>query len=197
VGFGVGVVSYGPITSASWAYDPSEKIFDKPDPAKAKATATGFSFTLKTANTQDAIQSGQLIQAQLAKAGITVNLLPEDFGKLTLETRVQHQFEAAAGGWSGRIDPDGNTYAWFHTGGSFNDGRYSNPQVDQLLEQARATTDQAKRKQLYQEAQKTLVGDAAYVFTTDPSVPQISSKKVQHFNLIPDGINRFSEVWIS
>src|SRR5215471_3901429 len=144
--FGVGVVSYGPITSASWAFDPSQKIFDKADPAKAKATSTGFSFTLKTGNTQDAIQTGQLIQAQLAKAGITVNLLPEDFGKLTLETRVQHQFDAALSGWSGRIDPDGNLYAFFHTGGSFNDGLYSNPQVDQLLEQARATTDQAKRK---------------------------------------------------
>jgi peptide/nickel transport system substrate-binding protein len=197
VGFGVGVVSYGPITSASWAFDASEKIYDKPDPAKAKATATGFSFTLKTANVQDSIQAGQLIQAQLAKAGITVNLLPEDFGKLTLETRVQHQFDAALSGWSGRIDPDGNMYAFFHTGGSFNDGRYSNPQVDQLLEQARATTDQAQRKQLYQQAQRIIVGDAAYVFTTDPAVPQISSKKVQGFTLIPDGINRFAGVWLS
>jgi peptide/nickel transport system substrate-binding protein len=197
VGFGVGVVSYGPITSASWAYDPSEKIFGKADSAKAKATATGFSFTLKMANTQDSIQEGQLIQAQLKQAGITVNLLPEDFGKLTLETRVQHQFDAALSGWSGRIDPDGNMYAFFHTGGSFNDGRYSNPQVDTLLEQARATEDQSKRKQLYQEAQKIIVGDAPVVFTTDPTVPQISSKKVQNFQLIPDGINRFSEVWLS
>src|SRR5499427_7828661 len=63
--FGVGVVSYGPLTSASWAFDSSQKIFDKPDPAKAKATATNFSFTLKTGNTQDAIQTGQLIQSQL------------------------------------------------------------------------------------------------------------------------------------
>ena len=197
VGFGVGVVSYGPVTSASWAYDSGEKIYDKPDPDKAKATATGFSFTLKTANTQDSIQTGQLIQAQLAKAGITVNLLPEEFGKLTLETRVQHQFEASLQGWSGRIDPDGNMYAFWHTGGSFNDGLYSNPQVDQLLEQGRATTDQAKRKQIYQEAQKIIVGDAAYIFTTNPAVPQITNKKVQGFTLIPDGINRFAEVWIS
>jgi peptide/nickel transport system substrate-binding protein len=195
--FGVGVVSYGPITSASWAYDSNEKIYDKADPAKAKTTATGFSFTLKTANTQDAIQTGQLIQSQLAKAGITVNLLPEEFGKLTLETRVQHQFEASLQGWSGRIDPDGNMYAFWHTGGSFNDGLYSNPQVDQLLEQGRATTDQSKRKQIYQEAQKVIVGDAAYVFTTNAAVPQISSKKVQNFTLIPDGINRFAEVWKS
>jgi peptide/nickel transport system substrate-binding protein len=195
--FDAGVVSHGPISSASWAFDQSEKIFDKPDAAKAKATATGFSFTLKTGNTQDAIQTGQLIQAQLAKAGITVNLLPEDFAKLTLETRVQHQFEAALTGWSGRIDPDGNMYAFWHTGGSFNDGLYSNPQVDQLLEQGRASTDQAKRKQLYQEAQKVIVGDVPYVFVYHATVPQITSKKVQGFTLIPDGINRLAEVWTS
>ena len=148
------------------------------------------------ANTQDSIQTGQLVQAQLKDAGITVNLLPEDFGKLTTETR-QHQFEAALVGWSGRIDPDGNMYAFYHTGGSFNDGVYSNPQVDQLLEQARATTDQAKRKQLYQEAQKIIVGDAAYIYTYHTTVAQISGKKVQNFTLVPDGINRFAEVWKS
>ncbi|HKF76285.1 MAG TPA: ABC transporter substrate-binding protein, partial [Candidatus Dormibacteraeota bacterium] len=117
IAFGIGTISYGPITAASWAYDPTEKIYDKADPVKAKATATGFSFTLKTGNTQDNLQEGQLIQAELAKAGITVNLLPEEFAKLTLETRVQHQFQGALSGWSGRIDPDGNMYAFFHTGG--------------------------------------------------------------------------------
>ena len=195
--FNNGVLSYGPIPPASWASDPSEKIYDKPDPEKAKATATGFSFTLKTGNIQDNIQEGQLIQSQLAKAGITVTLQPEEFAKLTLETRVQHQFEAALTGWSGRIDPDGNMYAFWHTGGSFNDGRYSNPQVDQLLEQARTTTDQAKRKQFYQEAQRIIAGSAVYVFTHHPNVAQISTKHVQNFTLIPDGINRLAEVWKS
>ncbi len=194
--FDNGVVSHGPISPSSWAFDASAKQFDKPDVDKAKTTATGFSFTMKTANTQDALQTGQLIQAQLQKAGITVNLAPEDFGKLTTETR-QHQFQAALSGWSGRIDPDGNTYAFFHTGGSFNDGLYSNPQVDTLLEQARATTDQAKRKQLYSQAQDTLVGDVAYIFIYDPLTPQISSNKVRGFTLVPDGINRFAEVWKS
>jgi peptide/nickel transport system substrate-binding protein len=192
----VGVLSYGPVTPASWAADPSEKIYDKQDLEKARASATGFSFTMKTGNTQDAIQAAQLIQAQLAKAGITVTLAPEDFGKLTTETR-QHQFAAALSGWSGRIDPDGNMYAWFHTGGSFNDGLYSNPQVDQLLEQARAATDQAARKQLYQQAQRILVEDVAYVFTYDPVTQQITSKKVQNFTLVPDSINRLAEVWKS
>jgi peptide/nickel transport system substrate-binding protein len=193
--FNVGVVSHGPIPPASWAYDSSEKVYDKADVAGAKAAATGFSFTLKTANTQDAVQIGQLVQAQLAKAGITANLLPEEFGKLTLETRVQHQFEAALVGWSGRIDPDGNLYAQFHTGGSFNDGLYSNKQVDTLLEQGRAATDQATRRQLYQQAQRLLVEDGAYVFLYHQNVQQISSGKVRNFTLVPDGINRLAEVW--
>jgi peptide/nickel transport system substrate-binding protein len=195
--FGNGVISYGPVTQASWAFDPTEKIYDQPDIAKAKASATGFSFTLKTGNTQDNEQAGQLIQSELAKAGITVNLLPEDFPKLTLETRVQHQYEAALTGWSGRIDPDGNTYAFYHTGGSFNDGRYSNPQVDSLLDQARAATDQAVRKQLYQQFSRIVVNDAVYVFLYNPSVYQASSNKVRNFTLYPDNINRFAEVWKS
>ena len=192
--FDVGVISYGPLTPATWAYDPSEKIYDKADPNKAKSTATGFSFKLKVANTADSTQEGQLIQAQLAKAGITVTLQPEEFGQITQETR-KHDFEAALAGWSGRIDPDGNMYAWFHTGGSFNDGVYSNKQVDDLLDQARVTNDKDKRKQLYQQAQKTLVEEAAYAFIYDPAVQQITTNKVHNFTLVPDGINRFADVW--
>lgn len=192
--FNLGVLSSGAISPASWAHDPSLKIYEKPDVEKAKATATGFSFTLKVATTQDAQQVGQLIQAQLAKAGITVNLQPVEFGKLTTESRA-HQFEASLQGWSGRIDPDGNTFAFLRSGGSFNDGVYQNPQVDQLLDEARATTDQAKRKQLYQQVQRMVAEDAPYVYIYHPPAQQIISKKVHNFTLYPDQINRYIEVW--
>jgi peptide/nickel transport system substrate-binding protein len=194
--YGIGVVSHGPLAPSSWAFDPSEKAYDKQDLQGAKQTATGFTFELRTANVQDSEQIGQLIQAELSKAGITVNLVPEDFGKLNTELHL-HQFVAALSGWSGRIDPDGNTYAFFHTGGSFNDGLYSNKQVDTLLEQARASTDQTMRKQLYQQAQKLIVDEVGDVFLYHTPVPQISSNKVQNFPLIPDGINRFAGVWKS
>jgi peptide/nickel transport system substrate-binding protein len=194
VNFNIGVVSYGPISPTSWAYDPSEKIYDKADPDKAKGLATGFSFTLKVGDTPDATQAGQLIQSQLAKAGITVQIESKKFNLVTQDT-LAGNFEAAFVGWSGRLDPDGNMYQWFHTGGSNNDGKYSNPQVDKMLEDARSTVDQSKRKQLYQDAQKQLVGDAAYVFTTHGVAQQVSTKHVQNFTIYPDAINRFVEVW--
>ena len=192
--FGTNAVSNGPIPPSSWAYDPSEKIYEKADPAKAKQVATGFSFTLKVTNVPQVIQEGTLIKDQLAKAGITVNIQSEEFGQLLTETEAQN-FDAALVGWSGRIDPDGNMYSWFHTGGGNNDGKYSNPDVDKALEDARTTTDQSKRRQLYQQAQKLLVQDGAYVFITHAPAEQISTNKVHGYVLYPDGMPRFATVW--
>jgi peptide/nickel transport system substrate-binding protein len=192
--FNVGPVSYGPISPASWAFDPSEQLYVKGDPAKAKKLATGFSFTLKSPNTPDQIQEAQLIKAQLAKAGITVSIQVEEFGQLLNETEA-HQYDAAIVGWSGRIDPDGNTFGLFHTGAPNNDGQWSNTKFDHDVEQARATYDQAQRKKLYHDAQRALVGDVGYVFVHHNPAQQISSTKVRNFTLYPDNMWRFAEVW--
>jgi len=192
--FNVHVLSNGPVPPTSWAYDPSEQIYAKPDVQKAKSMATGFSFNLKTPNTPGSIQEATLIKDQLSKAGITVNIQTEEFGQVLTEAE-SHNFDAALVGWSGRIDPDGNMFGWFHTGGGFNDGQYSNPQVDSLLEQARSATDQATRKSLYDQAQKMLVDDVAYVFIEHGPAQEIASAKVHNFSLIADSIDRFVNVW--
>ena len=194
INFNIGVVGYGPIPPPSWAFDPAEKIYDKADPVKAKALATGFTFTYKTTSDPVNQQLAALMQGQLAKAGITMNIQTEEFATLVQECG-NHKFEACGTGWSGRIDPDGNLYSFFHTGGDNNDGQYSNPQVDSLLEDARVNTDLTKRKSDYQQAQKLLVTDAPYVFTVFGVVAQISDVKVHNFTLFPDGMIRLSEVW--
>ena len=98
---------------------------------------------------------------------------------------ANHQFQACNVNWSGRIDPDGNTYAWWHTGGDFNDSLYSNSQVDAWLDDARVDTDQGKRKQDYVNAQKQIVADAPYVFTIFGVSAQISSNKIHGLHPLP------------
>ncbi len=61
-------------------------------------------------------------------------------------------FEASIGYWSGRIDPDGNMYAFLHSGAPLNDCRYSNATLDSLLDQARQVTDVDSRRGIYQKA---------------------------------------------
>ncbi|HLQ62232.1 MAG TPA: ABC transporter substrate-binding protein [Candidatus Acidoferrales bacterium] len=191
--FGVGTVAHGPIPPSSWAFDASEKIYDKADPNGAKSVATGFSFELKTTNNPDSVQEAQLIKDQLAKAGITVKISVEEFGQILNEDTAGN-FQASLVGWSGRIDPDGNMYNHYRTDGGFNDGKYSNPQVDKLLEQARASTEQSQRRQYYQQAQRTLVEEVAYVFINHPNVMQVTTGKVHGFTLYADGMFRFAGV---
>jgi len=49
----------------------------------------------------------------------------------------------------------------FRTGSSYNESAWSNPKFDALLDDARATMDDAKRLMLYQDAQRLVVEDGA------------------------------------
>jgi peptide/nickel transport system substrate-binding protein len=194
INFNIGVVGYGPIPPSSWAFDSTEKIYDKADPTAAKAAATGFTFTYKTTSDPVQQQLAALLQSQLAVAGITMQISTQEFASYQQECQ-QHKFQACQVSWSGRIDPDGNMYAWWHTGGDFNDTVYSNSQVDAWLDDARVVSDQTKRKQDYDNAQKQIVTDAAYVFTTFGVSAQISNNKIHNFTVFPDLMIRMAEVW--
>jgi peptide/nickel transport system substrate-binding protein len=198
---GVGVVAQGPLSPSSWAYDSSFAPFtydvNKAKAALQQAGMTSVTFTLLiTSGDPTGQQEAQFIQSELQPAGITVNIKPEVFSTLLSDTQT-HNFQAAVLGWSGRPDPDGNTYSWFHTGGGLNDMQYSNPQVDSLLEQARASSDQATRTQDYIQAQKLIVNDASYIFLTHGVAIQATSKKVQNYLLLATGIMEFASVYVS
>lgn len=199
---GIGVLAQGPISPSSWAFNSGFQPYsNNQSTAKSElqqgGMPSGFSFTLLIAsgsplNTQEA----QFIQSELQPVGITVNIVQETFAKL-LSDSAAHNFQAALLGWSGRVDPDGNMYAWFHTGGGFNDMQYSNTQVDALLEDARAQSDQAKRTTDYQQAEQLILQDAPYVFINHGVAEQASTKTVQNFALLPTTIMRFTQVSLS
>ena len=88
-----------------------------------------------------AARLGQVIQSMEKPIGINVVLDPTEF-VTSLNREDAGNFETFAIGWSGRIDPDGNTYNFLQTNGSQNDSGYSNPVVD------RAMTNQRKAASL-------------------------------------------------
>ncbi len=197
----VGTVAQGPIPPSSWAFDNTFAPYSY-DVTKAKAElaqagdANGVTITMiipsgSPLNTQEA----QFLQSELQPAGITVNIKQETFATLLSDTDTHH-FQAALLGWSGRIDPDGNMYAWFHTGGGFNSMQYSNPQVDTLLDNARATSDQAQRTTDYQQAQQMILQDASYVFINHGVSIQATTSNLKNFTLLPTGIMNFSQVYL-
>ncbi|MGH2478537.1 MAG: ABC transporter substrate-binding protein [Ktedonobacteraceae bacterium] len=198
---GVGVVAQGPIPPTSWAFNskfaPYQYDVNKAKAELQQAGMTSVSFTLKTVSGSAlATQQAQFLQSELQPAGIKVTIQQETFATLLDDTQTHH-FQAAVLGWSGRPDPDGNMYAWFHTGGGFNDMQYSNPQVDKLLEQARASNDQPTRIKDYQQAEQIIMSDASYVFLGHGVSIQATTKKVQNFLILPTGIMEFNSVYLS
>ncbi len=197
--FGVGQAAYGPIAPSSWAFDPNFKPYTG-NPAKAKeylkagGKPDGFTCEMKiTSGDPQTAQLAQLVKDQVAKAGITMNLVQLDYPTLVADTQAA-KYQASLTGWSGRIDPDGNLYNQLHTGTPNN--LYSNPQLDDLLDKARAESDQGKRKELYQQALRIIADDVPSVYYNYPLSVLLTRPAVQGMTLYPDGIMRFEGGWL-
>jgi peptide/nickel transport system substrate-binding protein len=199
---GVGVPANGPISPASWAYDdtlkPVQRDLNKSKQYLAAAgQPNGFSFDFEAVNVPISIQEGEVVKAQLAEAGITCNVVQVD-GARQLADGNNKASDMTGYAWSGRPDPDGNTYQFFHTtpGVSLNWSGISNPQLDSLLEQTRQVTDHAQRKQLYTQAIQILNSEAPVVWEIHPVEPKALSPKLQGYTPIPDGMLRFRDAWL-
>ena len=198
----VGVPANGPIPPTSWAYDKSISPI-KRDVAKAKAKLAeggqpnGFTFTLTTNNIPINIQEAEVMQAQLAEAGITTKVKLVDSATLIADGNARN-FEMVSFQWSGRPDPDGNTYQFLRTtpGTSFNWSGISNPQIDALLDRTREISNQAERRKLYGELTRLLQDEMPMVFIIHPVEPKAFSPRVQNYEAIPDGMMRFKDVWM-
>jgi peptide/nickel transport system substrate-binding protein len=196
--FGVGSVGFGTIAPSHFAFDPSFKPFDKADPDAARLLVQSvgqgplaFEF-LVPAGDPAVLQQAQLIQAQLRKADIDAHIVQLESAQIS-KRQSDHVFNGIIyGSWSGRVDPDGNTYDFNYSGRPFNDSSYSNPVVDKLLDDQRQATDEAKRKDALRQAEQIFVVD-------DPSrtwfrfgiAQMLTSKKLQGLQPYPDQIPRF------
>jgi peptide/nickel transport system substrate-binding protein len=90
---------------------------------------------------------------------------------------------------AGAEDPDLVIYPLLHssqwTPGGPNRALYKNTRLDDLLHQARIVTDQARRAELYREAQRVLVDDPPWIFIDHEIQIAAFSRRVQGFKLHP------------
>ena len=83
---------------------------------------------------QDIRDVAQVVQAQLNQAGFRVELKNQELGQFIQDWRNSN-FEAFASTNAGSPDPDDYFYRTFRTGGSTNVFKYTNPELDALLDQ--------------------------------------------------------------
>ena len=202
VWLGVGVPSNGPIPPSSWAYD-STIPTEKRDLAKVKAKLaeggqpSGFTFSVTTNNIPINVQEAEVMQAQLAEAGITMKIKLVDSAAL-LSDGNNKNYEMISYQWSGRPDPDGNTFQFFKTaqGISLNWSGVSNPKIDALLDKSREVSDRNERQKIFSDLTRLLHEEATMAFIVHPIEPKAFNPRVQGYEPIPDGMMRFKNVWL-
>ncbi len=169
------------------------------DVAKAKAllkeagVTAPFAVPLVVYNTPQAVQTGEVIQAMAAEAGFAVQINAMEFG--TALAAVQRgDFVVALGGWSGLLDTDSNAWSFLHTGGALNMARYANPAVDGWLDGARAVSDVAERRALYQQVWQQVSQDLPLIYLWTPRNIAGVSNKVAGFTFMADGLLRLQDL---
>ena len=195
---GTGAPSRGPVLPNTWAADASLKAYPY-DPERAKKLLAeagypnGFNTTLWVPESGSGMQSpvamSTVMQSNLKAVGVNVALQTMEWGAYLAKLRSKEQELFALSWMAGTEDPDMVLYPLLHssqwTPNGPNRALYRNTRFDDLLQQARLTTDQAKRTSLYKEAQRILVDDAPWIFVDHEIQIAALGKRVQGFKLHP------------
>ncbi|MGV0835270.1 ABC transporter substrate-binding protein [Mycolicibacterium thermoresistibile] len=147
---------------------------------------------LVTSDYPQTVTAAQIIADNLAPLGITVNIRTVDFATW-LDEQNQGNFDMLMMGWLGNIDPDDFYYAQHHTDGTSNAQRFSDPEVDRLLDAARAEPDREARKALYDRAATLIADQVSYIFLYNPAVIQAWRTDLSGYTARRDGAIRFRE----
>jgi len=145
------------------------------DPAKSKALlaeagVSGLSLDLKILNETTPLTAAQVIQANLADVGITVNIVPLDSGvfwNLGLESEGQDWKDLQLYLQRFGDAPDPSQMAQWYVGsqvGVWNWERWKLPEFDALFDNSLKETDSAKRHDIYIRMQDLMEETGAYVW---------------------------------
>lgn len=170
------------------------------DPARAKALLDSagyragpdgvrFPLTFKATTGELSRALGEILQEQLGRVGIPVRIVSHEWGTFFADIRSGN-FQVTALTWVGIADPDYLHYI-FHSESvppqGANRGAYRNPEVDRLLDLARATPERDRRRVLYGRVQEILAEDLPYIFLWHEVRWAALKADLRDFRLLPAG----------
>jgi peptide/nickel transport system substrate-binding protein len=168
-------------TGSSW-YDGTSLV--APDTEKAKSLLQQAGVTtpieveyLGLPQYPELLKTGEVIQQQLDAVGIKMNIKQVEVG-VWFDAFVKGNYQITSAYQERTIDPD-NFYALVvHSGGDINTTGYSNPQADQLIDQARTETDTQTRFDLYKQLRQIVFDDSPIIFVHYETINYLMQKNV-------------------
>jgi peptide/nickel transport system substrate-binding protein len=196
-------VAAGPLPPNNWAYEPNVPQYQF-DPAKAEAlldqagfprkgdphVGTRFTITMKSSTDPLARLLGEVLQDEWKRIGVVLELRPLEFATFFSDV-TKGNFQLYTLRWVGaNNDPDFFEYAFgsrkIPPAGA-NRGRYRNPQLDALVDQARVEPDRDKRRALYSQVQQILSTDLPYLPLWFQDNISVHRRRIDNILLGPGG----------
>jgi peptide/nickel transport system substrate-binding protein len=131
----------------------------------------------------------QVIQSMAAEAGFDIKIRVTEFAT-SLKQAEAGEYQAYMLAWSGRIDPDGNSYVFLKTGAPQNYSAWSNPDADKALDDARLITDQAQRKAVYEKLTKVALDEEPILYIYHRKILIAHTTRLEGYKQMPDGLVR-------
>ena len=148
---------------------------------------------LMVPNQPDLRQVAEVIQAMAAEAGFDLKLRLTEFAT-SLAEGTKGNFQAYLIGWSGRLDPDQNVINHLGCNTPFNWGKYCSEKTQAALNEARLSTDPARRKVSYEAALTQIEADRPLIYLYHQALIFAHSAKLEGYRQPPDGIIRIQDI---
>jgi peptide/nickel transport system substrate-binding protein len=140
-------------------------------------------------NNPESRQVAEVIQAMAREAGFDMNIRVTEFAT-SLKEGEQGRFQAYFIGWSGRVDPDGNSYIFHKCKAPQNNGEYCNKDVDGWLDDARRTNKLEERKAIYGKIAEKYLAEGSIIYLYHRLVIIAHTAKLEGYVQLPDGLVR-------
>ncbi len=154
----------------------------------AEAGAEGLDLRLDYVNTTERSTAAQIIQANLAEAGIVLDLNGQDEGTFwNIDEAKAADLQLHLKAWTG--NPEGFYTLQYFVGdqiGVWNWEAFQSDAYERLLEEARVTQDAEERGKIYETMQQMLEDSGSFLFIAqDPYV--VLHRKGMSPGILPDG----------
>jgi peptide/nickel transport system substrate-binding protein len=141
--------------------------------------------------------SAVVVQEQLKQIGIDAELNLLDTGSMIQIVYTDFDFDMVVTGDSSFVDPNSLIFRNFKTGESSNFTQYSDADMDAMIEDGIATTDQAARTEIYQQIAEKLMTDLPWVCLYIGQQYEAMKDYVMGYEHIPTGSNvSVRQVWL-
>lgn len=196
-----------PIPPTMWSYNTKGREY-KYNPQRARELlkqagyASGFETDLWTLPVSrpynpNGKKMGEMMQADLAKIGVKVNLVTYKWGEY-LKRGSSGEHSLIQLGWTGdNGDPDNFLYVLLGCAGieaGSNYARWCNKKFQSLIDRAKVSAEQSVREKLYKQAQNIFKREAPWVTLVHSTVFKAMSEKVQGYQQSPFGSESFYNV---